>query len=400
MNVYKRRTFIKNVSKLIGLGVLTPSALMAIISNESKEQKISQSLKNHYSSRCISLIDKAIVIDMLSTFGDNFNKSNDKTLAVLWETVPASFRAKDYEFIKSCGVNIFGWGNLLTSDTDMLKFLASQNGIIASNPDYFERIDTKEKLLKMSQNNKIGMLMTNQDSKHYNTLDDVELFYRLGQRVSQITYNDKNRLGCGAFEDVDSGLTDYGKQVIKRMNKVGMGVDVSHCGDKTTIESINESTKPVLITHGACRSLAKNVARAKTDEAIKLMASTGGVIGIPILRFMISEKEPVSIDDFTNHIDYVAQLVGINHVGIGSDQGLYTEDYLPTAVRKERLEKAPKKYQTHTNSDYLLTIDKLNHPHRVYDIAESLINKGYKDDDIKKVLGGNFQRALIDIFKH
>ena len=130
------------------------------------------------------------------------------------------------------------------------------------------------------------------------------------------------------------------------------------------------------------------------------MASTGGVIGIPILRFMISEKEPVSIDDFTNHIDYVAQLVGINHVGIGSDQGLYTEDYLPTAVRKERLEKAPKKYQTHTNSDYLLTIDKLNHPHRVYDIAESLINKGYKDDDIKKVLGGNFQRALIDIFKH
>jgi membrane dipeptidase len=400
MNVYKRRTFIKNVSKLIGLGVLTPSALMAIISNESKEQKISQSLKNHYSSRCISLIDKAIVIDMLSTFGDNFNKSNDKTLAVLWETVPASFRAKDYEFIKSCGVNIFGWGNLLTSDTDMLKFLASQNGIIASNPDYFERIDTKEKLLKMSQNNKIGMLMTNQDSKHFNTLDDVELFYRLGQRVSQITYNDKNRLGCGAFEDVDSGLTDYGKQVIKRMNKVGMGVDVSHCGDKTTIESINESTKPALITHGACRSLAKNVARAKTDEAIKLMASTGGVIGIPILRFMISEKEPVSIDDFTNHIDYVAQLVGINHVGIGSDQGLYTEDYLPTAVRKERLEKAPKKYQTHTNSDYLLTIDKLNHPHRVYDIAESLINKGYKDDDIKKVLGGNFQRALIDIFKH
>ena len=400
MNVYKRRMFIKNVSKLVGLGVLTPSVLMAIISNESKEQRISQSLKNHYSSRCISLIDKAIVIDMLSTFGDNFNKSNDKTLAVLWETVPASFRAKDYEFIKSCGVNVFGWGNLLTSDTDMLKFLASQNGIIASNPDYFERIDTKEKLLKMSQNNKIGMLMTNQDSKHFNTLDDVELFYRLGQRVSQITYNDKNRLGCGAFEDVDSGLTDYGKQVIKRMNKVGMGVDVSHCGDKTTIESINESTKPVLITHGACRSLAKNVARAKTDEAIKLMASTGGVIGIPILRFMISEKEPVSIDDFTNHIDYVAQLVGINHVGIGSDQGLYTEDYLPTAVRKERLEKAPKKYQTHTNSDYLLTIDKLNHPHRVYDIAESLINKGYKDDDIKKVLGGNFQRALIDIFKH
>lgn len=400
MNSQNRRSFLKNMRNLAALGLITPTSIMAINATERKEEKIANNLKNHYSTRCINIINDANCIDMLSTFGDSFNTINQQTLEEIWETVPASFTDSDFQFVKSCGVNVFGWGSLLTSQADMLKFLATQNGIIASNPDYFERIDTKEKLNNIYQKNKIGLLMTNQDSKHFNTLDDVDMFYGLGQRVSQITYNDKNRLGCGAFEDVDTGLTEFGKHIIQRMNQVGIGVDVSHCGDKTTVESIKASEKPVLITHGACRSLAKNVARAKTDEAIKLMAKTGGVIGIPILRFMISEKEPVNIDDFINHIDHVAQLVGIDHVGIGSDQGLYTEDYLAKDVRKQRLENAPKKYQTHTNSDYLLTIEKLNHPHRLYDITESLINKGYKDEDIKKVLGGNFQRALSHIFKH
>ena len=95
---------------------------------------------------------------------------------------------------------------------------------------------------------------------------------------------------------------------------------------------------------------------------------------------MIREKEPVTIEHFLNHIDHVAQLVGIEHVGIGSDQGLYTEDYGEREWRKNRLGNAPKKYQIHTNEDYLLTIEKLNHPHRTYDIAEGLITKGYKDE--------------------
>ncbi len=400
MNNRNRRNLLKNVTKLIALGSVLPVTSMASKTKTKGDETMKKTLKDKYSDRCNQLINNANCIDMLSTFGDNFNKINGQSLNTIWENIPASFSSQDYEFIKSCGVNVFGWGSLLTSYTDMLKFLATQNGIIASNPDYFVRIDTKAKLKSISKLNKIGMLITNQDSKHFKTLDDIDLFYSLGQRVSQITYNDKNNLGFGAFEDIDSGLTEFGKQVIKRMNKVGMGVDVSHCGDKTTIDSIRASNKPVLITHGACRSLAKNVARAKTDESIKLMAKTGGVIGIPILRFMVRETEPVNIEDFVNHIDHVAQLVGIDHVGIGSDQGLYTEDYLPRSVRKQRLENAPNKYQTHTNKDYLLTIERLNHPHRLYDITESLIGRGYKDEDIKKVLGNNFQRALIEIFNH
>ncbi len=395
-----RRTFLKKLGYTVTAGAILPSLIMCNTDDKKKTLLVKNNALKNYSKEAIQLVKDASCIDMLGDYGDSVHKRNGIPLVKLWESMPNSFTQEDYEFVKSCGINVFGWGDMHPTYEGMLLFMATQNGIIASNPNYFERIDTKEKLNNIYASKKIGMLITNQDSKHFKTLDDVNLFYGLGQRVSQLTYNDKNRIGCGAFEDVDTGITLYGKKVVERMNQVGIGVDVSHCGDKTTLGSIQASSKPVLITHGACRGIAKGVARAKTDVAIKAMAKTGGVIGIPILRFMISEKEPVSLDNFLNHIDYVAQLVGVEHVGIGSDQGLYTEDYIPLKERKARLENAPAKYQTHTNKDYLLTIEKLNHPHRIYDIAEGLLKKGYKDEHIKMVLGDNFKRALTQIFKH
>ncbi|MFA8342662.1 MAG: dipeptidase [Rhodothermaceae bacterium] len=399
----ERRNFLSKLGYAAIGSALLPSVLTGGSFSNNKEtqseKQVSSNVKK-YSPQVRKLVEEAVCIDMLGTYGDSFHYRNGIPLEQLWESIPDSFTEEDFLFVKNAGINVFGWGSMMPEYEDMLRFMALQNGIIASNPEYFERIDTKEKLDNIANSSKIGMLIANQNSKHFRTEDDVDLFYALGQRISQITYNGKNNLGCGAFEDVDTGLTDYGKKIIKRMNSVGMGVDVSHCGDKTTMECIAASDKPVLITHGSCRSIAKGVARAKTDESIKAVAKTGGVVGIPILRFMIKEKEPVFIDDFLNHIDHVAQIAGIEHVGIGSDQGLYTEDYGTKEWRKSRLENAPAKYQTHTNEDYLLTIEKLNHPFRTYDIAEGLLKIGYTDTQIKMVLGENFKRALKEIFKH
>lgn len=403
MDLNNRRTFIKKA----GLSVMSLAVLPAEIACTTKKESVKQKeailtineLKK-YSSKAINIVRNSTCIDMLGTYEDWFHERNNLPLGKHWLNIPNSFTQEDFEFVKNCGINIFGWGSMKPTYESMLQFMAEQNGIIASNPNYFERIDTKEKLQNIHKSNKIGMLITNQNSNHFKTLNDVNLFYGLGQRVSQLTYNGKNKLGCGAFVDVDTGLTTYGKEIIERMNSVGMAVDVSHCGDLTSLQAIQASNKPVLITHGACRGIAKGVARAKTDEAIKEMAKTGGVMGIPILRFMIKAQEPVHFNDFINHIDYVTQLVGINHVGIGSDQGLYTEDSGTKQWRKNRLENAPAKYQTHTNKDYLLTIEGLNHPYRTYEIAEGLIKKGYKDEDIKKVLGNNFKRVLTQIFNH
>lgn len=395
----KRRTFVKNLGATLA-GVSVAPHVMACETQNKQTVVAEVAALNKYSPKAKKLVKSATSIDMLGTFLNSFTQRNGMSLARTWSTIPNSFTAKDYQFVRSCGIDIFGWGSMKPTYESMLMFMAEQNGIIASNPNYFERIDTKDKLRNLEQSNKIGMLITNQNSNHFKTLDDINLFYGLGQRLSQLTYNGQNKLGCGAFVAKDTGITDYGKKVVQRMNEVGMAVDVSHCGDLTTLGGIEASTKPALITHGACRGIAKGVARAKTDEAIKAMAKTGGVIGIPILRFMIREKEPVQIEHFINHIDYVAQLVGIEHVGIGSDQGLYTEDYGKKEWRKMRLENAPAQYQTHTNEDYLLTIEGLNHPYRTYDIAEELIKKGYKDEHVKMVLGDNFKRVLIEVFKH
>ncbi len=399
----KRRDFIKK----LGITVAGVAVLPTLGSCNSEKEKIKtttelpviEALKK-YSDKTKKLVQETACLDMLGTYQNWYQKRGGMPLGKHWISTPNSFTKEDFDFVMSCGINVFGWGSMIPTYEGMLKFMAEQNGIIASNPNYFERIDTIEKLKNINSTHKIGMLITNQESSQFRTLEDVDLFYGLGLRLSQITYNGQNKLGCGAFVDIDTGLTDYGREVIKRMNEIGMAVDVSHCGDKTTMNAIHASTKPVLITHGACRSIAKGVARTKTDEAIKGIAKTGGVIGIPILRFMIREKEPVHFNHFIDHIDYVAQLVGIDHVGIGSDQGLYTEDYGELEHRKKRLKNAPAKYQTHTNEDYLLTIKGLNHPYRTYDIAEGLLKKGYKDVNIKKVLGENFQHALMNIFKH
>lgn len=396
----ERRKFIKNMGLAATAGILSPSLMSFKLPNQALAVGENTDVLKKYSAQAIKIVKDATCIDMLATHGNWVVKRDGLTLTELWETIPDSFTAEDHAFVKGAGIDIFGWGSMNPTYESMLEFMAAQNGIVAAHPKYFTRIDTKEKLRNLNQSNKIGLLITNQNSEHFRTVDDVDKFYALGQRVSQLTYNGKNRLGCGAFEDVDTGLTKYGAQVIERMNEVGMGVDVSHCHDKTTLDAIAVSNKPVLITHGACRTLSKGVARAKEDEAIKAMAKTGGVIGIPILRFMVREKEPVTIDHFLNHIDHVAQLVGIEHVGIGSDQGLYTEDYGSREWRKARLENAPAKYQCHTNEDYLLTIEGLNHPHRTYDMVEGLLKRGYTDEHIKMVMGENFKRALTEIFKH
>ena len=388
-----RRNFIKNMGLLTLGAAFVPSIIKAF-----NGEYVFSNL-NQYSDKAKKLVFEATCIDMLSTYGTWAVKRNNRSLSDLWESIPGSFTQEDFKFVLNSGMNVFGWGSMIPTYEDMLKFMALQNGLVAAYPQYFSRIDSKEKLLNINNNKKIGLLITNQESSHFRNVEDVNLFYSLGQRVSQITYNGKNKLGCGAFEDVDTGLTKYGREIIERMNKVGMAVDVSHCHDKTTLDAIYASSQPVLITHGSCRTLAKGLARAKTDEAIKAIAKSGGVVGLPILRFMVKHKEPVTIDDFLNHIDHITNLVGVQYVGIGSDQGLYTEDYYPIEYRKKRLEKAPLKYRCHTNKEYLLTIEKLNHPNRIYDIADGLIKRGYKDDEIKMILGNNFKRVLLEIFK-
>src|SRR6185312_15052290 len=158
-------------------------------------------------------------------------------------------------------------------------------------------------------------------------------FYQLGLRCAQLTYNTQNLLGSGSTERVDGGITDYGGEIVTAMNEVGMLVDVSHSGDRTTLDAIELSPKPIAITHSNCRAL-NNHPRLKTDEAIRKLAAKGGVMGITEVRMFVRDRDPVTVEDIVDHVDHVVKLVGIDHVGIGSDAGLTGYDNMPAEQLK------------------------------------------------------------------
>jgi membrane dipeptidase len=344
-----------------------------------------------YSTRAIDLVKRSTVIDMLSPLTLNFTKQ------AKWFADPESFTTDDLQPYKDSGINVFHIGIGLGGPDaylEALRFFANWNGFIAGQVEHFMRIDSKADLERIKTSGRVGILLGLQNSDHFRRPDDVDFFRGLGQRVSQLTYNSRNLIGNGATERRDDGISDFGAAIIERMNKVGMAVDVSHCGDRTTLDAFEISKKPVLITHSNCRTLAPGHPRCKSDEAIKKVGAAGSVIGITGVRMFVKNDEPTTIDDLLNHFDHVTKLIGAEHLGIGSDVDLYGYDAMPPELNK-RLRAG---YKGSYGFREKIDIEGVNHPRRVFDLTEGLIRRSYSDKDIEGILGGNFKRVLSQIW--
>jgi membrane dipeptidase len=218
-----------------------------------------------------------------------------------------------------------------------------------------------------------------QNSDHFRSAADVVLFHGLGQRISQLTYNGTNLLGCGCGERRDTGLTAFGAEIVTAMNGAGMAIDVSHAGERTTLDAIAASTRPILITHSNCRALVPHP-RCKSDDVIRAMAVRGSVMGLTGIRAFVSKSEPATLEDLLDHYDHVARLVGIEHLAIGSDSD---PDGRDSGVRARR--RLP------------LEISGINHSRRIFDLTEGLLRRGYTNEHIDLILGGTARRVLSDI---
>jgi len=347
-----------------------------------------------YSARCVELVGQSNVIDMLNPFNLQMvlaRLAGDPTPT--WLDNPALFTAADMQRARESGFNILHIAVGTAEYDETLRFIAQWDGFIAHNSDGFLRVDSSARLAEAKRAGKIGIILGIQNSGHFRTVDDVDFFHGLGQRVSQLTYNSRNLIGSGSTERNDSGLSDYGVSVVGRMNKVGMAVDVSHCGDATTLDACAVSKQPVLITHANCRALNPHP-RCKTDDAIRKIAATGGVMGITGVRMFVSKSEPTTIENVLDHYDHVAHLVGVEHLGVGSDIGLDGYDALPEPIRKKLHGSYKSSYAFREKDD----IEGLDHPKRTFDLTEGLIRRGYSDANIQQVLGGNFQRVLTQIW--
>lgn len=344
-----------------------------------------------YSARAIDLVGQSTVVDMLSVLTLDFDKQ------AKWFADPESFTAADFQPFKDSGLNVIhpaiGLGGANAYET-ALKFFASWNAFIADRDEYFMRIDSAADFDRVKKSGKLGVLLGLQNSQHFRNVDDVDFFRGLGQRVSQLTYNSRNLIGNGATERRDEGISDFGISIIERMNKVGMAIDVSHCGDRTTLDAFEISKKPVLITHSNSRTLASGHPRNKTDEAIKRVGAAGGVMGITGVRMFVKADEPTTIENYLDHFDYVRKLIGAQHLGVGSDIDLYGYDAMPPELNKQLRAGYKGSYGFREKID----IEGVNHPKRMFDLTEGLIRRKYSDADIQGILGGNFARVLKQIW--
>ena len=337
-----------------------------------------------YSTRAVDLVKRSTVIDMLSPFV--LATSQFRTLM----SKPQTFSPQEY---RDSGIHAFhiavGIGGP-EAYLNVLKFVSGWNSFLAFHNDTCKRIQSTADIDRAKASGKIGVILGLQNSEHFRAPADVKEFYDLGQRVSQLTYNSRNLIGNGSTERRDEGLSDFGVAIVEQMNMVGMAVDVSHSGDRTTLDALEVSKKPVLFTHTNCRALSGHV-RSKTDEALRKCAAQGGAMGITGVRMFVKGDEPTTVEHYLDHFDHIRKLTGsADFLGIGSDIDLHGYDAMPELERKALHANYKASYKFREKDD----IDGINHPKRMYDVAEGLIRRKYSDSEIEGILGGNFRRVL------
>jgi membrane dipeptidase len=217
----------------------------------------------------------------------------------------------------------------------------------------------------------------------------------------QITYNERCYVGDGCQERNPTGLSHFGVDVVTEMNRVGLVVDLAHVSDMTAREAAALSTRPVIVSHSACGGLRPNP-RSATDELIRFVAKTGGVIGICFLPFLLDRdgRTRCTFEDFLRHIDHVVDLVGVDHVGFGTD---LTEEINPTEMMTETGElgnwpNKPYRPVVYPPLPWIFPpeIDSLA---KMGNITLGLLARGYTDEDARKIMGGNFLRVFGEVWR-
>jgi membrane dipeptidase len=338
--------------------------------------------EDKYSKKVIDLVERSLVIDMLGPLKLDFRP----------EAYAEPLSEQDAAMFRTCGITAFhnsvGVGGPNAYD-EALQFISAWSGFAGRNSDVFSLVGVATDLDHAKTKHKIAVIMGLQNAEQFREPKDVKEFFQLGLRCAQLTYNSQNYIGSGSTDRIDGGISDYGVEIIKAMNEVGMLIDVSHSGDRTTLDAIELSPRPIAFTHSNCRAL-NNHPRLKTDEAIQKLARKGGVMGITGVRNFVKDREPTTVEDVVDHIDHVVKLVGIEHVGIGTDSDLMGYDHM----QPDQYAKLKAAYKASYAFRDKIDTDGFNHPKKIYDLTDALLRRGYSDSNVQAVLGGNFRRLL------
>ena len=321
--------------------------------------------------------DDAIVIDGLNVS----NWDSERALKGVYAGRVTAFNATIaiFEKFHEAMDNIAGWYERLDRWSDTLTPITSVNDIHEA-----------------KRSGKSGVVFGWQNASPIeNNLNHLETFHKVGVRVIQITYNERNLLGNGCYERTDDGLSNFGVDAVKEMNRLGILIDLSHVGDRTTLETAELSDKPVAATHANARSFVDHP-RNKTDDALKLIAEKGGIIGATCWPPFLPNKFESTLHDYGDAIDDMVERVGIDHVGIGTDYTIdRTKEWFDVLLSQQGTKWNPRRLNYPDTVTHPVGIET---PDKFPSIADELARRGYTPEHITKVLGGNFMRVFGEVW--
>jgi len=263
------------------------------------------------------------------------------------------------------------------------------------NPDRLLLASTAADFEEAKTSGRTAVLMNFQDTIMLEgDVDNVDALHALGMRCAQLTYNFRNLVGDGCLERTNAGLSDFGLEVVDRMNRVGVLVDLSHCGPQTTLDGIEFSAKPVAMTHTMCDAVRGGHPRAKTDAQIRACAEKGGVTGMIALGYFIGPDPggDSTIETYADHIEHAVSVAGIEHVGISTDfppQGIS-----PWATYENWYEPRTRFFKPSYELRWPPWIPELDSTDRYRNVVEILDRRGWQESDMERLLGLNWLRLF------
>ncbi|MFC5369033.1 dipeptidase [Salinirubrum litoreum] len=304
-------------------------------------------------------------------------------------------------------------GNLTVGGPDF-DFEATAAGVadarrrLAANDDIYRLVESVEDIDHAAETDRTGIILGFQGGNWVgNDLSRLRTIAELGVRVVDLTYNRGNTLGDGCCEYRDAGLTMLGREAVAELNDLGIVIDVSHANDRTTSEIVERSTDPVIASHIGCRALAHSQGRAKTDEQLAAIADEGGVNCItpfpPVIKRDADTHEvlPATVHDVLDHVDHAVDVGGVESVAFGGDmsdrtldQGSISQGSNLNVWRKTH----PEVYGAGPTDRMDPYPDGLSRYTELHNLTHGLVARGYTDDEIRLIMGGNLLRVFESVW--
>jgi membrane dipeptidase len=366
-----RRDFLVSISKLLPAVALAPR-LFARSSADAPAE-------------IAALYKHAIVIDSLAApFTDLDQLPSAETLTV----------------VRQSGITAVNWTISQPTFEGTVNALATVEELVEKLPDAFMLVRQHSDIARAKRENKIGILPGFQYTQFLE--EDparIEVFRKLGVRIMQLTYNNRSNFGDGCLEPGNAGLSKAGMAAVQKMNEIGVAVDLSHSGYRTTAEGIAASSKPVLISHSGCAAVYAHP-RSKPDDILKSLADRGGYFGVYLMPYVVASPTVPTREHVLAHLIHAINVCGEDHIGIGSDgaiEKVVLTDEQKTSFQAD-IDRRKKLGIGAPGEDRFPYVPDLNGPDHMEIIANELAKRGQPTAVIEKVLGANFQRVLGEIW--